>query len=282
MVRGTLVCFLCVVASRPLICQAPGVPSAEEIVRRSAEATHTDWEKAPEFDYCDTEVAGNHTRTSAELMIAGSAYERLVAVDGQPLPEDQEQEQAARFASTIEQRKQETAEQHAKRVAQYEKERHRDQMLLEEMTSAMDFHLDGTASIAGRQTFVLDATPRAGYVPKGMETQVLTGMRGTLWVDQESYRWVRVEAQVMHPVNIVGFVARVEPGTHFLLEEAPIAPDVWMATRFTMRARAKILFFFPSSSSSDDTWFNYTPRGQLRPEACIPEIPGSAAGGRAF
>ncbi len=249
------------------------MPSADQIVQRSAEATHSDWEKAPSFDYCDTDVTGNHTRTFAELMIAGSTYERLVAIDGAPLPEQEEQQQAARFATALEQRNHETEAQRAKRVAQYEKERHRDQMLLEEMTKGMIFQLDGTAVVAGRQTFVLRATPRPGYVPKGMETQVLTGMRGTLWVDQQSYRWVKVEAEVMHPVNIAGFVARVEPGTRFLLEESPVAPEVWMATRFTMRAKAKILFFFPSSSSSDDTWFNYTPTGHLKPQNCLSQKP---------
>lgn len=263
------ICILALLVSCPLIYQEPSVPSADQIVQRSAEATHSDWEKAPGFDYCDTEVAGSHTRTFAELMIAGSTYERLVAIDGAPLPEQEEQQQAARFATAVEQRNHETEAQRAKRVAQYEKERHRDQMLLVEMTKGMIFQLDGTAVVAGHQTFVLRATPRPGYVPKGMETQVLTGMRGTLWVDQESYRWVKVEAEVMHPVNIAGFVARVEPGTRFLLEESPVAPEVWMATRFTMRAKAKILFFFPASSSSDDTWFNYTPAGHLKPQECL-------------
>ncbi|MGB9032883.1 MAG: hypothetical protein WCC27_22360 [Acidobacteriaceae bacterium] len=257
----------------PLLSQIPSAPPVSEIVRRSAEATHADWERAPNYDFCQTDVAGSHTRTRAELMIDGSSYERLVAIDGRPLPAQEEQAAAARYAAVAEQRSHETEEQHAKRVAQYQKERHRDQMLLEEMGSAMEFHLDGVATVNNRQTFVLRATPRPGYVPNGLETQVLTGMRGTLWVDQETFRWVRVEAEVMHPVNIVGFVARVERGTRFLLEEAPVGEDVWMASRFTMRARAKILFIFSSSSAEDDIWFGYRPRGTLQAAACIPGNP---------
>lgn len=261
-----LLCF-------PLAVQAPSVSSVDEIVRRSTEATHADWEKAPQYDFCETEVAGIHTRTYAELMIAGSAYERLVAIDGKALPEQEEKKQADKFAQTVDERSHESEEQHAKRVAQYQKERHRDQLLLEEMTKAMSYRLEDRTTMSGHQTYVLRATPRSGYQPKSMETQVLTGMSGTLWVDQNSWRWVRVEAEVMHPVNIVGFVARVEPGTHFRMDEAPVREDLWMASRFTMRAKAKILFVFPSSSAEDDTWFHYVPVGQLDPEACIPGGP---------
>ena len=47
-------------------------------------------------------------------------------------------------------------------------------------------------------------------------------MEGTLWIDRDTFQWVKVEAQVTRPVKIVGFLAEVEPGTHFELEKKPI------------------------------------------------------------
>jgi hypothetical protein len=51
-------------------------------------------------------------------------------------------------------------------------------------------------------------------------------MQGKLWIDKDSFQWVKVEAQVMHPVSIEGFLAKVEPGTHFELEKEPVATDM--------------------------------------------------------
>jgi hypothetical protein len=41
---------------------------------------------------------------------------------------------------------------------------------------------------------------------------VLTGMEGKLWIDEKTFQWVKVEATVIRPVSIEGFLAEVEPG----------------------------------------------------------------------
>jgi hypothetical protein len=62
----------------------------------------------------------------------------------------------------------------------------------------MNFTLAGTQSVGAYQTYVLEANPRPGYRPNSAAAKVLTGMRGSLWIDQTSFRWVRVEAEVIH------------------------------------------------------------------------------------
>ena len=42
-----------------------------EIIRRSAEATQADWERAPAFDFCEVDKTKIGSRTSAVLMIEG-------------------------------------------------------------------------------------------------------------------------------------------------------------------------------------------------------------------
>jgi hypothetical protein len=247
--------------------------SVQEIVHRSAQATQQDWQRAPEFDYCQLDQAGKVHRTYLVSMIEGSPYSRLVAINGQDLPADARESEARKQAAEVQRRQDETADQHRKRVAQYERERRRDQLLLGEFTDAMDFSLAGSAVIGKHETYVLDAKPRPGYVPKSMETKVLTGMRGRLWVDYESFRWVKVEAETFRPVSIEGFLARVEPGTHFELEELPVGDSAgtWLMSHFEMQAHAKILFVFPKSSMEDSLYFQYKPNGKLGPEACRQE-----------
>ena len=51
---------------------------------------------------------------------------------------------------------------------------------------------------------------------------MLTGLKGKLWIDESSFRWGKVEAEAVKPVSIVGFLARMEAGTQFELQECPI------------------------------------------------------------
>jgi hypothetical protein len=90
-----------------------------------------------------------------------------------------------------------------------------------------------------------------------MEAQVLTGMRGQLWIDQKTFQWVKVVAEVVHPVSIGGFLARVEPGTRFELEEAPVGDGIWLPSHFSEKSDAKVLHVFNHASQDDETYFDY-------------------------
>jgi hypothetical protein len=67
-------------------------------------------------------------------------------------------------------------------------------------------------------------------------------MEGTLWVDKNSYQWVKVEAVAVRPVWLGWFVAKVYPGTRFLLEQTPVTPRLWLPERYSFAARARILW----------------------------------------
>jgi len=268
LVKQTTIALLPWVAASCLTQQPP--PAVEDIIRQSVQAVHEDWAKAPGFDFCEVDQAGKDSRTYQVLMVFGSPHSRLVAVNGTVLSAEMQAKEAEQLAATIRQRQQETPEAHRRRVVQYEKERRRDQQLLEELTKAMDFTLVGSETVNSYKTYVLDAKPRHGYAPTSLMTTVLTGMQGRLWVDQASFRWVKVKAEVVHPVTIEGFLARVEPGTEFELEEMPVdtSSGIWLASHFAMRARARIFWLFPKSSMQDETYFHYKANGTLSPEEC--------------
>ena len=105
--------------------------------------------------------------------------------------------------------------------------------------------------------YILKATPRRGYKAPDRDSEVLTGMEGELWIDQKTYQWVKVEAHVVHPVRIEGFIAEVEPGTMFEVEKRPVAGDIWMASHFAMKSNAKVMLVVPHKGEEDDTYFNY-------------------------
>lgn len=230
---------------------------ARTIIERSVAANHADWKAAPAYDYFERDREGGTSKTYQVMMIAGSPYERLVGEDGKPLTSNQKAEQQRKLDDVRAQRQAESSQQRERRVAEYEKDRRRDHLLMDELARAFDFSLVGQQKLGPYDVYVLRATPRPGYKPPNMEAHILTGMQGKLWIDMATFQWVKVEAEVIQPVSIAGFLARVEPGTHFELEKMPVADDIWLPSHFSMKSRAKILFLFSDNTLEDDTYFDY-------------------------
>lgn len=227
------------------------------IVRQSAEANDRDWAAAPEFDNSERDRTKDGDKTYAVTMLDGSPYQRLIAVNGHNLSAAEQQEQQNKYQDAVAERRHESPDKRSERIAKYQAERKRDHMMLEQMTTAFDFHLVGKRILSGHKVYVLNATPRKGYKPLDRDSQVLTGMEGTLWIDQKTFQWVKVEAHVTHPVRIEGFLAEVEPGTRFEVEKRPVTSEIWLASHYSMKSNAKVMFLIPHKGAEDDRFFDY-------------------------
>lgn len=233
-------------------------PDVTTIVRRSVEANLRNSQALQRFNYFRVVRKPDGTsRTFEELMLSGSRYSRLTAIDGKPLPLEGERTEERKLEAERQRRARESPDQSAKRVDKYERERERDQFLLNEMANAFEFTLAGEEQLGAHEVYVVKARPRRGYRPPNNRAKVLTGMEGTLWIDKDSFQWVRVEAEVIHPVSIEGFLATVQRGTRFELVQAPVSEEVWLPTRFSMKAKAKILFFFSRTDEEDESYHGY-------------------------
>jgi hypothetical protein len=229
----------------------------KEIIERSVEASKADWKVQPEYDYSVRVKKDGQTKTFDVLMILGSPYDRLVAVDGKPLSAQAKSQEQNKLDREIAKRRKETPAQRAARIADFESSQRRNHILIEQLTKAFNFKLEGTPKLDGHDVYELTATPRPDYQPPNNQAKVLTGMQGKLWIDLDSFQWVKVEAKVVHTVSIQGFLARVEPGTRFELQQAPVASDRWFPTFFSFKSRAKIFGFIPHNSQEEDTYFDY-------------------------
>jgi hypothetical protein len=255
--------------SRYLLCAVllasvlPGISGSaqqlgpREIIQRSVDVNQRDWDAAPGYDYFQRERDGEKTKTYNVTMLAGSRYYRLAAVDDKPLSSEDEAKEQHRFQTALAQRQQESAREREQRIGQYQKERDRDHVLMGELTKALDFTLSGKEMLGRHEVYVLKGTLRADYRPPNKYAKALTGMQGTLWIDAANFHWVKAEAEVVRPVWIEGFVARVEPGTRFELEQSPVAEGIWMPSHFLMEAKAKVFLLFPHDERDDITYFSY-------------------------
>lgn len=231
---------------------------AHAIIEHSVEANAADWKANPEYDWTERDLQpGGGTRTFEELMVNGSPYGRLVAVNETPLTPERSKEEQKKLDAEISKRRNESQEQRRQRISEYRKERERDNVMMEQLTKAFNFRLLGEQKLDSHSVYVLKATPKPDYHPPNMQSQALKGMQGKLWIDKATYQWVKVEAEVVRPVSIEGFLAQVEPGTRFELEKSQVDANIWLPKHFSMKSRSKILFLFSHHSAEDETYWDY-------------------------
>jgi hypothetical protein len=239
----------------------------QDIIRKSAAVTEANWKEAPKFAFVERDVVSkkNHAKTVKTyevLMIDSSPYQKLIAVNDHPLSKEEQRLEEQKLQAEILNRKNETPHERKRRIAKYQKERSEDRAMLCEMVEAFNFKLAGETKLSGRDVYQFEATPKPGYVPKTREGKVLTGMKGTLWVDKDSYQWVKVEAEVVRPVSFYGMFAKVGPGTRFELEQEPVAGNVWLPKHFAVRVNASALGFINENSTDDETYSDYRPMSE--------------------
>jgi hypothetical protein len=233
-------------------------PDARTIIENSVHANEKDFKAAPEYNHKELDRTADGSKLYQTTMIAGTPYQRLLAVNGKPLSNKESAEEAEKQRQEVAKRRAESQNERRERIAKYEKDRTRDHNMMNELVKAFDFTVAGKGRLAGFNVYILNAVPRPGYKPPNMDCQVLPGMQGKLWIDQRTYQWVKVTAQVIHPVSIEGFLAQVEPGTRFELEKKPVANGIWLPSHFSMKSNAKVLFLVNHSSSADETYTAYS------------------------
>ena len=237
--RGLLGALLLIGTPRAVLPSGADHPDARTIVARSVQASYADWAAVPSYDFTEEDRTANGSVSYQVMMILGTPYYLRVRKNGKTLPVNQILEEQRQLEKTVAERCAESPEETADRLAKYQKDRKRDYLLMSQLSMAFDFKLVREQFLGAYKVWVLAATPRTGYQAPNLETEVLTGMRGTLWIDTKTFQWVKVEADVVHPVTIEGFLARVEPGTYFELEKTPVAEGIWLPRHFAMRSRAK-------------------------------------------
>jgi hypothetical protein len=246
-------------------------PDAQDIVRRSVVNNDKNWNVAPQYSFTEKDVITRSGRTIRReyrvLMIDGSQYNQLIAENGEPLTGARAAAEQTKLQQEIARRHKETPAQRSRRVAEYQRERRQDHALMQEMVKGFNFRLAGQETVNGHECYVLTATPRPGYQPTSRDTKVLTGMRGKMWIDTRQYQWVKVHAEVFRPVAFGLFIAHVEPGTEFTLEESPIGDGIWMPTRLVTKVRATILKFWSHNSLDDETYSDYRRAGAVEQRA---------------
>ena len=200
-------------------------PDVADIVKRSAEANDRDFAAEANFNYKETDKVHTGTRTVQVTFIDGTPYERLIAINGEPLNEQQASVEERKRQSAVNQRKSQSESARRARVNKYRRSQQRDHLMISQLSSAFEFKLIGEDKLRGFAVWVLKATPKPGYQPPTMQAQVLPGMQGTLWIDKATYEWVKVAAEVIGRSRLRGFSRKWSLAPNSKLRRAPWQPE---------------------------------------------------------
>lgn len=252
------------------LCYGGDTIDPQDLVRRAGMTMQSDWAAAPAFAFVQRDVSASKgvitRKTHHVFTISGSDYYMPIAINDELLPADQQERELRRLQEEVDRRSHETTKEAQRRSEQYCKAREQNGVLLLEFTKAFDFTLAGEDMTNGHPTYVLDAKPRPGYQPPNRTARILTGMRGRLWIEKESFHWVKGEAEVLKPVSIFGFFAKVLPGTRMDLEMIPVTEDVWLVSRFAVAMNLS-MFWRKSTKTMESAFSDYRPAAPALAEA---------------
>jgi hypothetical protein len=242
-----------VVASAALLAQnsGPGKPQsdasvldARQIVGLSIAATERSWQARNHYIYIERDedrrldslgkVESENVDVTRMILVNGTRFEQLVEHNGK-LPSVKEQRKSD---EDLEKLKHETPDERAARLRKDRENR----SFLEEVLQAFDFQLLGQETVGGKPAYVLEATPHAGYHAHGKYGKMLSKVAGKLWVDKQDFGWIKVDGETTQSFSMGLFVARVQRGSHIILEQTCVGDAIWVPKRLEVRANARIFF----------------------------------------
>jgi hypothetical protein len=224
---------------------------ATEIVRRSLEADDRTAELSRNYTYkrhevrkhlgLHGEVKSSSTKTWDIINLYGEPYARLIQKNDLPLSEKDEKMEEQKLEEFFNRRKNESDEIRQKRLAREKKQRDARRAFFRDVVNAYEFRIAGDEAMDGRDTWVIEATPSKEFHPTQPHAGLLSKLKATVWIDKQDGNWVKTEGEVMETLSAGLFIARLHPGTRFVLQQARVNGEIWLVRRLSVEARARVL-----------------------------------------
>jgi hypothetical protein len=236
---------------------------ATEIIRRSVDRDAYNYERLKNYTFLErTEERrydrnGNQKFTEIEtyeiLILVGRPYGRLVERDDKPLSAKDTNKEQQKLDKELESRRRESERDQANQDKDHAEQRR----FLREVPDAFNLTLKGSEELSGRPVWVIDAQPKVGYRPKAKRADLLTKIRGTIWVDQQDYQWVKADVEVIDAISVGLGLLRIAPGGSLGFEQVRVNDEVWLPSRVKVVADARLVYLKKLRAELDVTYRDY-------------------------
>jgi hypothetical protein len=236
---------------------------ATEIIKRASDRDFTNFENRKNYTYQERlefrqyNGSGKLSKTEIEthevLILSGQPYEKLIARNDKPLSEKDARKEQKKLDNEVEKRQKQSAAEKAK----LEKERLEEQKYLREFVEAFDFKIVGEEAVSGKPCWVISVNPKAGFKPKESDAKMFTKLKGKVWIDKSEYHWVKAEGEAIDTLSFGFFLFRVAPGATVSFEQTSVNGEVWLPSRISVRADARIAILKKMRAEIDITYREY-------------------------
>jgi hypothetical protein len=162
---------------------------------------------------------------------------RLVAIDHKPLPADAEKAEMDRLDLLAQHPEK---QEHTR--ANEQKDTERVAHILSLLPDALLYHMEGFVPCGADQCYWLSFKPNPSFNPPDLESNILTGVDGEVWIDQAQERLVRLDAHFIKDVNFgFGILGRLNKGGTVLLQQTNVGNNDWELTGLEMHITGKAL-----------------------------------------
>jgi hypothetical protein len=184
--------------------------------------------------HVDIEEQGKK-KTKEVIQTAQGTLDRLLAVDGRPLNEHDQQQEKKRIEDLVKSPREQQRLEQAKRKD------------LEQCSTFFRMIPDAfTFTYAGREGSLIKLSykPAPNFEPPTRVARVYRQMEGEMWVQGTERRLVRLRGRLIADVKFAGgLLGYLEKGGQFNVEQTELSPSQWELTVMEVDVRGKVLFF---------------------------------------
>ena len=202
-------------------------------------------------------VKSTESKTYEILEIAGEQVRRLIAKDGKPLSEKEAAKEDAKIQKLIDKHSNESEEERRKQREKEAKEVEENRQFEKEVADAYNFTLTGIEQYEGRDTYVIESTPRPGFQPHVKDANLLPKFKFRAWIDKDELQWAKIEIEAIDTVSFGLFLARIHKGTRIVIEQTRINDEVWLPEHVEVKFDARIALFKELAANLDFVYSDY-------------------------
>ena len=193
----------------------------------------------------DGKLGAIDTKTFDVMFLEGGQYQKLILINGKPLPPDKQKKVDQEMEKTRAERRK------ARHSGLTHIERSLDLGGLAETLKYFDSKVTGEETLRGHLTWVVESTPKADYKPSGKSQEEIMSWRHKAWFDQKDGVQMQLQSTTIRPVN--GF----QPGSEYVWEYDPGPEQVWLLRKVTAKVEMSIYKMIHGRVNTLQTYTNY-------------------------
>lgn len=256
---GMLVATIVVMGRALLFAQAPLSASPADLVRETVKMEVAPNPGNVKFMYVDRkdDERGSKIRLAVETVQATASI--LIGENGKPISQEHRRSEEARLQGMLD-----NPEQIAKKQKTEREDTERTTRIVQALPDAFLYEVDGTEPSQdgfgklGDELVRLKFRPNPNYKAPTHTEQVLEGMQGILLIDAKEHRLAKIDGTLFKEVSFGwGVLGHLNPGGHFLVEQAEVGQGAWEVTQAKLDFTGKILLFKSFAIKSTEVCGNF-------------------------